>query len=127
MVGVKVHGRAVILFFVPFYIPDDANLNCTILSMVFQIIGKIDETNMRAQNTRGSSQGARRSPVDEGHYTSSAPPAGHQYRLARRLWVKLDGVSHNWGRVLFGFFENLIASGVFEDSSVNRGVVGVSH
>ncbi len=126
LVGIKVHGRAILLFLIPSFIPDDANLNCTLLSMALQLIGKIDETNMAAENARGAAQGARRFPVAEDHYTSAAPPSGHKYHLAKRLFLKLDGVSHNWGRVMFGFMDHLVASEVFEETLTSRGVVGIA-
>jgi len=131
LVAVKVHGRVVIIFMVPFYIPDDSNLNATLLLMALKIVGELsappasvvrgDEEGAAAGAEGGVEGGAR--IVEEGAPADSSSSRA-PYSMPRRAHIKVDGVSSNWGKTMFAFFEYMVKTAIFQEILLTRGTVG---
>jgi len=130
---------------VPFYIPDDANLNATVLLMTLKIIGELQETreNASARTSAADSTDAYVGPgpspsvnipaasnvgaaASERPSSANVPSSssGRQYRMPHRAHIKVDGVSSNWGKVMFALLDYLVSINIFDEILYHRGPVG---
>jgi hypothetical protein len=125
---------------VPFYIPDDSNLNATLLLMALKIVGELsaparegerreggEGEQFRREGGRGEGGGwvgGGAAPGDRREGGATPATARVRFSMPRRAHIKVDGVSSNWGKTMFAFFEYMVKRAIFQEILLTRGPVG---